>query len=256
MYSIVRQLQNNINKLQKWAVENGFTFSFTKTVCVHFCQRRGLHPDPELFIEEARIPVVGETKFLGLIFDRKLSFLPHINYVKKKCQKALDLLKVVAHNNWGADHQVLLQLYQSLVLSKLDYGSMVYGSARPSYIRWLNPIQNQGLRLSLGAFRTSPEVSLEVEAHQMPLDLRRQKLALQYAIKVAANPGNPAYKCVFEPDYVGLFERKPNAIPTFGIRIQEQLQELSFDPTLIANFHYPEVPPWLCFPTVNLSLAE
>ena len=36
MQSIERHLQHNINNLQKWAEENGFTFSLTKTVCVHF----------------------------------------------------------------------------------------------------------------------------------------------------------------------------------------------------------------------------
>ena len=156
MASIERQLQQHLNRIQSWADENGFNISSTKTVCVHFCQKWGPHPDPELYIKQARIPVVEETKFLGLIFDRKLSFIPHIKYVKKRCLKALDLLRVVAHTDWGADRTILLQLYGALVRSKLDYGCMIYGSARPSYIKMLEPIQNQGLRLCLGAFQTPP----------------------------------------------------------------------------------------------------
>ena len=87
MQSIERHLQHNINNLQKWAEENGFTFSLTKTVCVHFCQRRGFHDDHVLHLENTQIPVVEQTKFLGMIFDKRLSFLPHIKYLKKKCQK-------------------------------------------------------------------------------------------------------------------------------------------------------------------------
>ena len=34
------------------------------------------------------IPVVEEFKFLGILFDRKLSFIPHIKYLKAKCLKA------------------------------------------------------------------------------------------------------------------------------------------------------------------------
>ena len=75
------------------------------------------------------IPVVEETKFLGIIFDRKLSFLPHIRQLKEKCTKALNLLRVVAHTTWGADQQTLIHLYRSLIRSKLDYGCVVYGSA-------------------------------------------------------------------------------------------------------------------------------
>ncbi len=41
-----------------------------------------------------------ETKFLGLYFDRKLTFLSHIKYVNNKCLKALDILRVIAHLDW------------------------------------------------------------------------------------------------------------------------------------------------------------
>ena len=57
----------------------------------------------------------------------------------------------------------------------------------------LDPIHNQGLRLALGAFRTSPVASLYVEADEPSLYSRREKLSLQYAIRLAANPSNPAH---------------------------------------------------------------
>ena len=119
-----------------------------------------LHLDPELTLDDVRIEVVQEFKFLGLLFDSKLSFIPHINYLSNKCQKAINLLRVVSSMDWGADRKVLLRLYRSLVRSKLDYGCVVYGSARQSYLRKLDSIHNQGLRLALGAFRTSPVNSL------------------------------------------------------------------------------------------------
>ena len=59
---------------------------------------------------------------------------------------------------------------------KLDYGCIVYGSARSSYLKILEPIHNHALGLCLGAFRTSPTVSLCVQATEPPLALRRKKL--------------------------------------------------------------------------------
>ena len=79
---------------------------------------------------------------------------------------------------WGADKITFLHLYRSLVRSKLDYGCIIYGSAGSSYIKALDAIHHQGLRLLLGAFRTSPVESLYVEANEPPLDLRRLKLTL------------------------------------------------------------------------------
>ena len=156
----------------------------TKTQCMHFCKLRGLHNDPVLKLDGVEIPVVEQYKFLGVIFDRKLSFIPHINYLKAKCHKALQLLRVVAHTDWGADKSTLLKLYKSLVRSKLDYGCFIYGSARKSYLRCLDSIHHLGLRLALGALRTSPVESLYVEANEAPLSLRREKLALQYYTKL------------------------------------------------------------------------
>ena len=65
---------------------NGFRFSKTKTVCMH----------------KSPIPVVDETKCLGFIFDRRVSFVPHLKYVKKNGSKALNILNI-GNTEWGAD---------------------------------------------------------------------------------------------------------------------------------------------------------
>ena len=113
------KLQRCLNNIEDWATENGFKFSKTKTQCVHFCQIRQLHLDPHLTIYGSLIPVVSEAKFLGLLFDNKLSFIPHIKALKAKCLKALDILKVLSSSDWGGDRTVLLNLYRSLIRSKL-----------------------------------------------------------------------------------------------------------------------------------------
>ena len=93
IHIIEKHLQRCLNKLLEWADANGFKFSTSKTVCMHFCHLRKHHLDPELFLYGMPIPVVQEVKFLGLIFDCKLSFLPHIRYLKNKSSKALNLKK-------------------------------------------------------------------------------------------------------------------------------------------------------------------
>ena len=67
MNTIERQLQLNLYKIQKWATENGFKFSKSKTVCMHFCHLRKAYNDPILTLDETRIPVVEENK--GIVFD-------------------------------------------------------------------------------------------------------------------------------------------------------------------------------------------
>ena len=137
----------------------------------------------------------------------------------------MDVLKVLSNTNWGVDRSVHLNLYGSLVRSKLDYGSVVYGSARKSYLKWLDTIHHQGLRLALGAFRTSPLERLYAESNVPSLNVRREKLSLQYTTKLAANPKNPDYNCVFNPKYERFYSNKPTAIKPLGLRIQPLLEQ-------------------------------
>ena len=149
MCTIERRLQQCLNNLQKWSDTNGFKFSSLKTQVVHFCRKRKLHLDPVLNLNGAILPVVDECRFLGLIFDRKLNFRSHISRLKTKCISSINLLKVLSNTDWGSDKAVMLRLYRSLVRSKLDHGSVVYGSTYSSYLKMLDPVHNQGLRLCL-----------------------------------------------------------------------------------------------------------
>ena len=126
---VERAMQLCVNSVQNWVSENGFKFSPSKTACIHRCKQNGFFPEPTILLDKSPIKVVKEAKFLSLNLDFKLIFKNHIQHLKSSCQKALDILRVVEHTDWGADRTVLLGLYRSLVRSKLDYGSIVYGSA-------------------------------------------------------------------------------------------------------------------------------
>ena len=125
----------------------------------------------------------------------------------------------------GADEITLLHLYRSLVRSKLDYGCIIYGSAKSSYIKALNAIHHQRLRLCLFAFRTSPVDSLYVEANEPPLDLRRLKLTLQYIVKLKANIDNPAYNCVFHPLCESLHDKNKKCIKSIRFGVQKHVED-------------------------------
>ena len=117
---------------------------------------------------------------------------------------------------------------------------------------WLYPVHNQGLPLSLGAFRSSPVESLYVEAHEPSLEIRREKLALQYTIKLKANPGNPAYDVVFNPKYQNLYANKDSATDSFGIYCKKLLKEAKIAVGEIAINSIPDVPIWDSEPFIRI----
>lgn len=160
MRFIERQLQITIKRILSWTESNGFNFSLSKTSCIHFCHRRGIHPDPKLYFKKSEVAVVDSTRFLGVIFDKKLTFLPHILHLRNKCEKTLNLLKFLSNTAWGADRTSLLRIYRAVIRSKLDYGCAAYGAARSSVLKKLDTIHHSALRVCSGAFRTSPVLSL------------------------------------------------------------------------------------------------
>ena len=53
--------------------------------------------EPDIKLDGTSIKVADEAKFLGLVFDRRLTFRAHVKYLKTVCGKALNVLRVVGH---------------------------------------------------------------------------------------------------------------------------------------------------------------
>jgi len=129
--------------------------------------------------------------------------------------------------NWGADRTVLLWLYRSIIQSKLDYGSQIYGSAADRTLNKLDPVHNAALRMCTGAFRSSPINSLLVETNEMSLGKRRMKLGLQHYFRLHRLPNTPAY-CTVKDDYFTdeIINGSANKCLPFGARMRKLIREL------------------------------
>ena len=172
-----------------------------------------------------------------------------------KCKKSLNLIKCLSSINWGADREVLLKLYESLILSKMDYGCTIYSAARKSHLIVLDRIQNTALRLATGAFRTSPAASLCCESGIPPLKYRRQRFLLNYGIGIRAQPNHPNYDTLFNAQ-LEVFQLRPTITRPVGIRIQELLNNLDEELPATYELTYCEIPPWkITPPTIHFECA-
>ena len=121
--------------------------------------------------------------------------------------------------------------------------------SRKSYLRILDPVHNQDLRLCHGTFSTTPVKSLYIDAHEPCLGAKRTKLSLQYASKINALPKHPTHDAVFDKKYMKLFDARPNAIHTFGLRIKKFLSASNiYFSDLSETPLYFVLPPWCIKP--------
>ena len=164
--------------------------------------------------------------------------------MKVKCLKSLNILKVLSHTTWGADRTTLLQLYRSLIRSKLDYGSIVYGSARKSYLAMLDPIHHQGLRLALGAFRTSPTASLYVEADEPSLNTRRENFLYNMLLELLKIIQIQLMMLTFQPEYTDLYEANQILLNLLASETLPVLESANINFKNIDKTFTPNVPAW------------
>lgn len=74
----------------------------------------------------------------------------------------------------------MIKLYRALVSSRLHYECQIYGLVSSSVMQKLNTIQTTGLHICIGISLSTE--SLQVEAVELPLYLRREQLTALYHI--------------------------------------------------------------------------
>ena len=254
---VSRQLQLAVSRLEKWSSENGLRFSTTKTVAVHFCRRRCPNPDLGIRLYGQPVPTQPSAKFLGVIFDRRLTYKDHFKALRERCFKSLNVLKCVSRTSYGADRNTLLTLYRSTIRSKLDYACFVYDSAPESSKRTLDTVHHSSLRIATGAFRTSPSSSLLVEAHEPPLLLRREILGMRYALKLRQFPEHPAFSYAFSRGLLSLFEGSARRYKPFCSRMRDLFEESNLPLRNVMRIDTEASPPWKdAIPQIDLSLSD
>ncbi|KZS10385.1 Uncharacterized protein APZ42_025160 [Daphnia magna] len=76
-----RILQQYLQKIEEWANTWKLTFSVPKCVAVNFTRKKTDESELNLTLNNIRIAEKNNYKFLGVIFDSKLNWDPHINYI-------------------------------------------------------------------------------------------------------------------------------------------------------------------------------
>jgi len=219
------ELQNGIDQISRWVNRNGFKLSASKTIGMEFYKERAPMQQLLLSLDANVISFAATSKFLGLLWDSKLTWVPHISALKDRCKKALNLVRTVSTDKWGADTATTMKLYRSLIRPMIDYGSIVYDSASRATLGNLDVIANEAMRIATGAFKTSPASSLHVLTAEPPLQLRRKELALKYYAKIKSDILNPAFNCIHNSELRLFFASRPLAKQPFAMRAERYCSE-------------------------------
>ncbi|XP_071151697.1 uncharacterized protein [Mytilus edulis] len=237
-----KKIQPDLDNICKWCSTWGFKISPSKTVAMIFTRRNNINIS--LKLGNHTLEIVKEIKFLGLIFDRNLTWQKHIQSLQTKCLKVINCMRVLTGTRWGATSNTLRTIYISLIRSKLDYGCEIYNSASFSTKKCLDKIQNQALRICTGSMRSASLKALQVEMGDPPLEIRRQSLIAKAFLNMTSfdnsHPAKAAVNDTFIFDYYSKnVKRKP-----FSITARDFLAQNKFSTEYIYRYSECPCPPW------------
>ena len=221
---MTRKIQDSIIKLEEWYKSRGLKFSSSKSKVVLFSRKKSAPTAIKLYLAGKIIPMSETAPFLGLLLDQHLTWKSYVTELKQKCLTRMNLLKSLSRKSWGADRKLLLRLYTTIVRSVLDYGSPIYGNAKPTILQKLDVVQNEALRICTGAFRTSPISSLQVDAGMLPLSHHRNYLSLTLYAKIQRDTTHVNhYRTLYLP-------HTSTTVQSFGTRCRALLSEYRIEP--------------------------
>jgi hypothetical protein len=136
-------LQRDIDAVMNWSVLNLLPFNVNKCKIITFSRKRcPLYATYTL--SDAPLVRVSEIRDLGLILDTSLNFHNHVTAVCKKASKMLGF--VIRTSSQFGRSEVALVLYNAYILSKLEYGAIVWDPYEEKYILMVERIQRKFTR--------------------------------------------------------------------------------------------------------------
>src|SRR5436190_9275653 len=123
-------------------------------------------------------------RYLGVWFDRKLSFKTHVQKRIAAANRMFHSISRLANTERGLSFQAFRKLYIACITSVADYGVPVWWKNQQFLLDKFNKLQNSALLKILGAFKNSPVSAMEIEAALPPTKVRFDKLCKNYALRI------------------------------------------------------------------------
>ena len=239
----IKKIQNTLDRVHKWANTWGFKLSQSKTVAMIFSKFNKPTESVKLTMNGKQLEFVKLYKFLGLLFDRKLSWTNHIDKLVSDCQAIINLMRCTKGNKIGSDKKTLNLFYTSYMQSKLDYGCQAYNSASEAQKAKLDIIHRKALRVILSALKCTPINNLYVEAGQKPLQIRRDELILRYWARIKPLGSKLSINSRIQYSSKKRGKRFENATTPYTVTLKHLLKTHKIDSNSQTH-ETPNITPW------------
>ena len=239
------KLNQVLSRITDWSNKTNLRISLGKTKVMHFHRLKNpskITSDIPIQINGTTIEEVEQFKYLGIIFDPTLTWAKHIEYTTGKGRRALNSLKTLANRTYGADAIILKRLYLAIVRPIMEYGAPLIMSMSKTNFTHLQRIQNEAMRIILGAHRSTPIKYLEVETDLIDMKTRFQQLTAQYYARTSTRRNHPMESLMQEP--IQEIGGRKNTHGNIANRVEEITRKFNLPNAKIEPTDVLETPGW------------
>ena len=128
-----RLLQEDLDNIDRWSREWKMEISVQKSECSFFSTNtHEAKWRPTLTVNGQALRYNCNPKFLGITYDRQLTFTPHAATVGRKLKRQAGALRCLATTEWGYDKDTLRSTYIATGRSSVEY-------AAAAWMPWISP---------------------------------------------------------------------------------------------------------------------
>lgn len=161
--SSIQDLRRAINKITNVGMKIGLEFSTSKTKCICIGRKSGAKK-MGLYMYGNPIEQVQQLKILGLTIQSNYLFNQHINLLKLKLVKDLNILKMMSTVKYSINQDTMRKIIIALVVSKIRYCIEIYGYTSKENQNKINVMINHFKRLLLKSFCSTPISTLTIQS--------------------------------------------------------------------------------------------
>ncbi|XP_053376916.1 uncharacterized protein LOC128547772 [Mercenaria mercenaria] len=184
-------MQEATDRLTAWAEEWCVQVNTEKSCTTLFSLSPTQTDAGYIRICDTPLAEVEEATYLGVTFDRRLTWKAHLTNAESKARKKLPILRKLAGTNWGAHENILKTVYLVTIRLILEYSSSAWITAAKTIQQRLDKVQNQALRIITRALKSTPIKAMEDATAIPPLAKRRESKTLVQTSKYKYLPDHP-----------------------------------------------------------------
>ena len=141
--TLERNVNIELDKVFTWLASNKLTLNISKSKYMILSKKRVV-PQLNININGTALDSCDSYKYLGVYFDKKLSWNVHIDHISNKISKSCGALAKIRHI---VDTKTLVNIYHALVNSYVRYGIIAWGNASKNVLNSLQTIINKAVRI-------------------------------------------------------------------------------------------------------------